>query len=268
MTTMLLKRDLIARGWTDRLISDLLGGPDQQPHRRGGGHYCLFDEQRVQNAEQGVAFREHQEKRAAVLDKRACNVDRRRKALAARYSNWREAIPKACEALFNLNRYAKYESCRTENRQEIYALKNEFIALLYRLGASIQVNEHIVHRPELECWRCAGSGLWVSYCGNYSGDCDRCDGTGTYRESRDDTFIVFRFCVSGQTYCWHQPAELITYPVVLTAAAEQAELVPEEKPLNLSPSRFADAKRLLRFVIEGERAALMGKAADEAKTGS
>src|SRR5579859_7878074 len=47
----LLKQDLIARGWTRSLIERFLGEPDDMPHRYGGGHLCIYDEDRVLAAE-------------------------------------------------------------------------------------------------------------------------------------------------------------------------------------------------------------------------
>ena len=52
-----LKSDLTKRGWTPALIARFLGGPDETPHRYGGGHYCLYAIDRVTAAEDSAEWR-------------------------------------------------------------------------------------------------------------------------------------------------------------------------------------------------------------------
>jgi len=102
----------------------------------------------------------------------------------------------------------------------------------------------------LRCNRCEGKGIADDYDEDASGDCSRCCGTGWYREAGKLEFIVFRFRIADQVYCWHQPRELVKWPVELTDEAEAWQTEQEEKPLNMNQRKFADAKALVRFVIE------------------
>ncbi len=59
------------------------------------------------------------------------------------FSVYTNAIPKAAEALFHLNRYAKHTTCSDANRREIMGLKNDFIELLYKQGYCTSAGIHV-----------------------------------------------------------------------------------------------------------------------------
>src|SRR5262249_10502915 len=103
----------------------------------------------------------------------------------------------AAESLFNLNRYAKWPSCKNENREEIYSLKTELIRLLHHLGLATAVKLHEVERPGQTCHRCNGTGQADGYddedYGDDDGGCSRCGGSGWWREPDKLVYVVFRF---------------------------------------------------------------------------
>jgi hypothetical protein len=80
--------------------------------------------------------------------------------------------------------------------------------------------------------------------------CRKCSGTGWYRLPWQEVFIVFCFAINGETYSWHQPEDLVTWKYELTADSEPWQPEPQEKPVALRPGKFADAKALVRYVIE------------------
>jgi len=166
-------------------------------------------------------------------------AEQRQTTLAERFPTWQDALPEAAEAMFNLNRYAKWERCASAHRQEIYDLKNNFVRLLYQSGYAVEVRRHAVPRAGLVCWGCDGYG------------CERCDDTGFYRRPDELVYIAFRFRIGERLFSWHQPDRLVDWPVVYTAAGEVWNHDPnEEKPVELKPREFADAKALVRFVLE------------------
>jgi hypothetical protein len=186
---------------------------------------------------------------------KAAAPKRRAEALARRYPRWQDALAPAAEALFSLNRYAKWRKCSAEHRDEIYDLKNGFIRLLYREGLAEHVGLHQVEGRGLRCDDCGGSG------GRGAEECDSCEGSGWYQEPGPLEFLVFRFVIDGRPYCWHQPRELVYWPVELSAPGESWENVPEEKPLEMAPSKFAQAKALIAFVLTQASAALTADSA-------
>ena len=64
-TETLLARDLLARGWTRSLIDQFAPVPDQTPHRRGGGHYCVYHKKRIEKLEARRDWQELQAKSVA-----------------------------------------------------------------------------------------------------------------------------------------------------------------------------------------------------------
>lgn len=155
------------------------------------------------------------------------------------YSGWRDALGPAAEAMFNLNRYAKWERCSAAHREEIYTLKNEFVRLLYDLGLAVEARLHKVRQEGLECWGCDGMG------------CEKCGGSGWYRPRGHLRYIAFRFKIGEKLYSWHQPQHLVNWKVEFTPNVDQQTWQPEgEKPVNLPARQFADAKALIRFVLE------------------
>jgi hypothetical protein len=143
-----------------------------------------------------------------------------------------------------LNRYAKHDSCSEGHQKKIYELKNRFLKLLYESGFAESVRLHKVPVSEKMCRACDGSG------DHWSGEvCRRCDGTGVYREASQLTYVVFSFLIDGERYSWHQPEELVTWKVSLTHPDDEWQPPSEEKPLELKPSRFSEAKDLIDFVL-------------------
>jgi hypothetical protein len=216
----------------------------RNPHYRSGPECPLWPPEAV------VALRDAPEVAAIQSRSAARRVARQRKAaerddeLAARYSDWRDAVLPAAEALFNLNRYAKWDRCAVSHRREIYGLKNDFIRLLYDKGYAVQVLKHKVERDDLECRACDGFG------------CERCEYTGIYRKGTPLVYIAFRFKIGEQFFAWHQPQEQITWKVEIRQSDNSgaAPWEPEgEKPVSLSPRHFADAKALVRYVLAKAR---------------
>jgi hypothetical protein len=174
---------------------------------------------------------------------RASREEARDRIYERMYPDWRAALPATCLALLNLNRYAKWESCSRQQRDEIYELKTELLRMLYQNNYATGVVKHAFQRPGLICWGCNGEG------------CDRCDSTGFYRDPDTLHFVLFRFEINGHPFSWHQPEYLVTWPVTFTAEEEQS-YVPDtgEKPLSMDVTSFADAKALIKFVLERSHA--------------
>ncbi|MCZ7543338.1 MAG: hypothetical protein M5R40_07265 [Anaerolineae bacterium] len=101
--------------------------------------------------------------------------------------------------MWHLNHHAMRYSARSE---VIYALKNQFIRVLYERGFCTRV---AVERQDLVCWTCGGSGEYEDY-----DVCERCGGTGVYRSH---VLYCFAFDVHGQRYRWRQPARLVDWPL-------------------------------------------------------
>lgn len=108
-----------------------------------------------------------------------------------------DRLPAVCEAMFHLNRRVRARK-RSPFTETVYGLKNQFVEHLYRAGYCVAAERH---HQELKCY-CGGS-AW----------CEKCDGTGIYRET---TLYYFKFDLGDQFYVWHQPAELVTWPIAFT----------------------------------------------------
>lgn len=113
----------------------------------------------------------------------------------------------AAYCLFHLNRSVRKVGRWSHFVCCIYVLKSRLIEHLYLAGrctsATLQVQKLVCHR----CW---GSGEDPEY---YDDECDRCGGTGIYRQYE---LIRFAFDIDGQHYVWHQPRGIVTWPVHLT----------------------------------------------------
>jgi hypothetical protein len=158
-----------------------------------------------------------------------------------RFRGWQGALPEACAALFSLNRFCKHAECSWQSREEIYDLKNRLVKLLYKDGYCTAAWEHRLVLPAKICRDCGGSGD--------GGCCDRCDGTGEYLPAKTVRFICFRFEV-GVRYTWHQPVELVRFPVTMTDAPADWQPGEREKPVPMPRRQFAAAKDLIRWVLE------------------
>ena len=207
MTLVLIARsELRPLGWTDALIRQLLGDPDEkQPYKRGIYHTerFLYEKGRVEAAMESEAFRLAYSRRKA----RAMAPAVRKEAFSDRYGTWRAAVADAAHGMHSINRYAKHQTCSAANKLEIYALKNAFVQLLYETGYCSACWEHILVLPPKKCRECGGQETdW----------CDRCGGTGNYLSEKRLRFFCFRFNV-GRGYTWHQPDNLVQFPVVTTA---------------------------------------------------
>lgn len=105
-------------------------------------------------------------------------------------------------ALWRLNRYANNLG-RGSKRRIIYALKNAYIRMLYEQGYCTQA---VLETQKLECWHTrAYNDGWDDYC-------PKCDNTGIYAEYE---LYRFTFNVDGCWYSWHQPVDLVDFPVQL-----------------------------------------------------
>jgi hypothetical protein len=107
--------------------------------------------------------------------------------------------------LWHLNRHARH--CDYAHRAAIYTLKTSLIQSFYEQGYCIAARRQAQH---LECWSCDGTG---DYWGSGELDCYKCDGTGIYRTYY---LICFVFNVHGRHYIWHQPEDLVAFPVTLS----------------------------------------------------
>lgn len=245
--------DLKARGWTDTSIRDFLGEPDEMrpnPHYRRAAPMRLFDFGRIEAAEATPACKACL---AEVRERRQRPPKDWAPTFKARYGRRSSALPAAAEALWNLNRYAKHDRCSKAHRDEIYELKNRLILHLIARGRLIAHGTHKLEktaRNKGECYQCNGDG------------CERCDFTGMHiLPELVLYYVVLRFSVGDKTYTWHQPQESFEGRI-----PKDTPLLPDngdwqqerEKPINLSPSRFARAKALIRWVMGPAREHVTG----------
>lgn len=213
------------------------------PHYRSGPEcpmWALADARSPKIALEVAEFRKRARKQKEA---KAAKPASRAKTFSTRYPNWRDALPSAARALFNLSRFAKYDSCTRERRDRIYRLKGRFIHLLYCTGMCVEARRHVQHLPEQECYGCRGYG------DNEFGECRRCGGFGVYRVATDRVSVVFRFDVAGQTYSWHQPEELVTWPYELTADDQDWVAEQGAKPVECPLSQLPEAGALLEWVV-------------------
>lgn len=238
--SMLCLRQLKDRGWTDTLIDNLLGQPDKlqrNPHDRRWAKMKLYVLDRVQDAENTDEFLEVVQARAERqkrLANRPTAVDRREAKFFKIYGeDWNAALPKACEYMFSLNRYAKHETCKKSHKEAIYDLKNDLVALLYKRGYCTNC---FSHNYDVPC-----------FCYSPKG-CYRCR-KGVYKRLE---FICFEFDVNGTKYSWHQPKELVMFNCQFAKPPEGSNWTPsdEEKAIELSAAKFAEAKHLVSWVVQ------------------
>jgi hypothetical protein len=171
----------------------------------------------------------------------------RREKFARKYSTVESLLLASCEALFNLNRYAKWQTCSRDHKYEIYRLKNEMIALLYDHGVADRVYLHKKQLPMKECFGCQGTGERLR-----TGEvCSKCDGTGVFQAEREVTLVVFSFVIGSEArrFTWHQPAERVNWHFEVTQSPGIWETSPA-MPLEMPKSRFAEAKELIRYTLE------------------
>lgn len=231
-------------GWTKKAVQLFLGEPEQlkpNPYYKSAASIKLWSATTLRSAESSPEFEAHKVK----LAKRKKGVDYN---FGKKYSNANEAIPKACEYLFNLNRYTKHSSCSEANKTEIYSLKNQFLEFLYKNDYCKEAYLHELKLPQKECFRCDGTGQRYDYATN-DYYCYNCDGTGIFLRAKTLRFIVFNFQVEGVKYCWHQPKTMISYPVEIGTTPTALNKT-EIKPLEMSKANFAKGKALIRWALE------------------
>ena len=185
----------------------------------------------------------------AILDRKKPDPERARARrmdrFARKYPRVTSVLPDACTAMFNLNRYAKWSSCSRDHNKEIYDLKNRFVELLYSHRLADRVYLHIQPLPEQLCHRCAG----IGQDGWSDDECERCDGTGIYREATELVFVVFSFLIGEVRFSWHQPAHLVAWEYQTTDPPDTWD-TPPIKSIEMKPSKFAEAKDLIRYAIQ------------------
>ena len=264
---MLTSTDIIKRdGWTRTAIAKFLPHPDATETWRYAGHGSglryFYDDDRVLTVESSAGFETWKEQRAARIAKATIRagkalaaVQARKEALAyakarrlARladlYPDWHGALPVACNYLFDLNRYAKHRECGLLTRDTIYAVKNNLIEMLYHHGYSTACYEHHTVFDAKICYGCDGTGE-----DEYCGACMRCGGTGVFAPPKRLRFIVFRFRVNGEHYCWHQPDNLVRFPIVTTQEPAEFTLTIQEKPVSLPSEAVGEALEFIEWVM-------------------
>lgn len=250
---------ILDRGWTSTMIRDLLGAPDDcapNPRYRSAAPCKLYDIDRIIRAEGTEAYT----KTIAQLEarRRGKNYE---SEFTRRYGDATSpaALNDVAEGLFNLNRYAKHDTCSRAHKEEIYGLKNDLVKALFEGGHCTGWNHHEIVKPEK---------ILYCYCSSYDDDggfdcddvggCARCHYTGIYRRLPElrVRFVAFRFEIIGRRYTWHQPAETVAWNYSSAPKYEDAnDWQPDaEKPLEMPPRKFARAKALIRWVLAGSSA--------------
>jgi hypothetical protein len=179
-------------------------------------------ETRRRNEEQELE-RRHQEMDRWLAEEKAKEKTRLRKRFAGypgcftrryRERNTAEAIAKACEAMFALNRYAKHSCTHSD---EIYSVKNRLLELLWDQGFCVQA--HLARSP---------------------GD--------PYQGLPGNQYWAFRFSVAGVTYSWHQPRRHAFW------ASERGEPQPhtvlaEVKSVEMTERKLSAGLAVLHWVL-------------------
>lgn len=210
----------------------------------------LRRERRAETVRRNRERREKEEadRRAAL---RVMEEERRRKSelkaawlaeFESKYASSDLALKDACEALYHLNHYAKcLDRCALRDR--IYGAKNSLIDHLYRSGKCVEAVRHVQYFPSKECWGCFGSGV-----DNWGDGCERCGGTGNYREDHSVSYVAFRFDVNGTRYSWHQPEHLLAFTPKVEGDA--SPMPPREnKPVPLADEDLGKALLLLEWFV-------------------
>lgn len=157
-------------------------------------------------------------------------------AFASRYSDRRAAYRDACTAMVSLNRYTKWPTCRPLHRETIYRLKNALLGKLWREGYCFSCYKVYTPKRTLYCNKCDGDG------------CERCS-DGVYKVVGGNPFWALRYRVSGVVFSWHQPEHLAPWASPI-GEPQVHQVLAEEKPIDLNPKKFAEAKALLAWVTD------------------
>jgi hypothetical protein len=241
--------------WTPHMRKKYLGEPDiidyRQYHTK---HFYLRSRVEAALPVLDEYLAERKAKRTAAAEELIARRARARAKMHMEfrrlYPAWPDALPDACAYLFDLNRYAKHESCSSFERDAIYELKNDLIRVLYMAGYSTECYLHTSELPEQECFGCAGTGTWTGWRTGDSDVCRKCNGTGVYRPSKTLQFVCFRFVVGDTPYCWHQPGSLVHFSFAVTSGEKHFDLAAEEKPVALASKKFAEAKAFIGWVMD------------------
>lgn len=168
--------------------------------------------------------------------------------LRARYPGWRDALADAAESLVALNRLAYGDR---ERGPTIYSAKNRLVELLYREGLCERVEIHVQEQPGKRCYACDGEGVTDCY-DHDAPECHRCFGTGWYLPPRTVRLYAFYFSIGGRKYSWHQPADLVTWPVEVTTEPRPMPPLPSVREHGLvSAVAVEDAMEVVRVVLDG-----------------
>jgi hypothetical protein len=152
--------------------------------------------------------------------------------------------------MYRLNRLAYRDR---ERSVDIYALKNKLVEILFREGRCQRAEMHLQRPRAKECWGCDGTGE------GYDGECHRCDGTGVYEPKYVIRLYCFYFEINGKEYAWHQPATLVTWPVIATGEPRPMPELPSEREHGLPTFGAIDeAMEIVRLVVEGAKELLGG----------
>jgi hypothetical protein len=167
--------------------------------------------------------------------------ERRLRALAKKYPSWGNALLDGCNALHDLNHFAKDVK---RWKQDIYKVKNDIIKILYQNGFATECYLQVMKLPEKVCWNCNGTGIYRG-----RGECWDCYGTGTFAKGNSTTLVCFRFVVDDKTFCWHQPQSSIRWPYVTTAEPSCWEPRGSFR-VDMSNQEYRDDMRLVNWIID------------------
>lgn len=242
--------------WTTATIAKFMPTPDElrpNPHYNSGPNKMkMYLWSRVEEVEATPEFQQHRTKQIERATKALINKEslparvealkiKRYAALTAKYPRWTDAAPDACEAMFELNRYAKHKACK--NSDEIYWAKDDFIRLLYLTGYATECVEHSTTYPPRDCFGCDGTGM------HYNDICYRCDGTGEYGDPMTKWFLCFTFAFGEKVYRFHQKKEDVGFPYTLTSPeATDINFANAEKKVTLDSKQRKAALQLVEWI--------------------
>jgi hypothetical protein len=114
-------------------------------------------------------------------------------------------------AMWRLNHYAGSGRPSWNTKRYLYSLKNIFIQMLYERSYCLYVNLDTQHIP---CWHTR------AYNDGRDDYCPKCDNTDIYRIVHLYKFV---FEIGDLHYSWHQPVDLVDYPVKLDMGGKKFE---------------------------------------------
>ncbi|HMI82556.1 MAG TPA: hypothetical protein VK550_00615 [Polyangiaceae bacterium] len=225
-------------GVSPKVLAKIVAPVDKakNPHYRTGPEVLLYDPCDLLGAKEKRTYRE-------AVTKRTISKSKDWPALMrARYGSPDAAIPDAAEALFNLNRYTRHATCSTLHRDEIFRLKSRFIRMLYvREEYTDRVEKLLRVLPEQEC-RHEGFEL----------DCEKCGGTGVFREKQTVATYVFYFTIGDRKYCWMQRGDDLEFAPRVEESKPDDGHRGGDQTLNIPRKKLAEAKAIVDFAIGNE----------------